>query len=113
MLHSLAVSDFGVGLLVQPLYITSLVMLIKENTQTLTFVTTFHEFYEIIRIRKLSYGHKYDIAIIMFEAIFLSLNEILASKRCARTKTFPCNKNHLVKSSFTVKLLYMFFFSNI
>ena len=30
---SLAVSDLSVGLLVQPLYITSLVMLIKENTQ--------------------------------------------------------------------------------
>ena len=34
---SLAVSDLGVGLLVQPLYITRLVMLIKENTQTVTF----------------------------------------------------------------------------
>ena len=37
LLLSLAVSDFGVGLLVQPLYITSLVRLIKENTQTVTF----------------------------------------------------------------------------
>ena len=41
---ALAVSDLGVGLLVQPLYITSLVMLIKENTQTLTFEITFHQF---------------------------------------------------------------------
>ena len=32
LLLSLAVSDLGVGLLVQPLYITRLVMLIKENT---------------------------------------------------------------------------------
>ena len=36
-LLSLAVSDLGVGLLVQPLYITWLVMLIKENTQTRTY----------------------------------------------------------------------------
>ena len=36
-LLSLAVSDLGVGLLVQPLYITRLVMMIKENTQTRTF----------------------------------------------------------------------------
>ena len=34
---SLAVSDLGVGLLVQPLYIKRLVMMIKENTQTVTF----------------------------------------------------------------------------
>ena len=44
LLLSLAVSDLGVGLLVQPLYITSLVMLIKENTQTLTFEINFHQF---------------------------------------------------------------------
>ena len=40
LLISLAVSDLGVGLLVQPLYITSFVMAIKENTQTLTFEIT-------------------------------------------------------------------------
>ena len=34
----------------------------------------------------------------MFESIFLSLDEILASKRCASTKKFPCSKNHLVKT---------------
>ncbi|CAH3037185.1 unnamed protein product [Porites lobata] len=39
-LLSLAVSDLGVGLLVQPLYITRLVMMIKENTQTLYFEIT-------------------------------------------------------------------------
>ena len=37
LLMSLAVSDLGVGLLVQPLYVTLLVMLIQENTQTRTF----------------------------------------------------------------------------
>ena len=37
LLLSLAVSDLGVGLLVQPLYVTLLVMLIQENTQTRTF----------------------------------------------------------------------------
>ena len=40
-LLSLAVSDLGVGLLVQPLYITWLVMKIKENTETLYFEITF------------------------------------------------------------------------
>ena len=44
-LLSLAVSDLGVGLLVQPLYITRLVMMIKENTQTLYFEITLKSFY--------------------------------------------------------------------
>ena len=43
-LLSLAVSDLGVGLLVQPLYITRLVMMIKENTQTRTFEITLNIF---------------------------------------------------------------------
>ena len=42
LLLSLAVSDLGVGLLVQPLYITRLVMMIKENTKTLYFEITFN-----------------------------------------------------------------------
>ncbi|CAH3037182.1 unnamed protein product [Porites lobata] len=46
LLLSLAVSDLGVGLLVQPLYIASLVMLIKENTQTRTFEITLNIFYQ-------------------------------------------------------------------
>ena len=37
LLLSQAVSDLGVGLLVQPLYVAYLVMLIQENTQTRTF----------------------------------------------------------------------------
>ena len=41
----MAVSDLGVGLLVQPLYITRLVMMIKENTQTLYFEITLNSFY--------------------------------------------------------------------
>ena len=45
LLMSLAVSDLGVGLLVQPLYITRLVMMIKENTQTLYFEITLNSFY--------------------------------------------------------------------
>ena len=44
-LLSLAVSDLGVGLLVQPLYITRLVMMIKENTQTLYFEITLNSFH--------------------------------------------------------------------
>ena len=44
-LLSLAVSDLGVGLLVQPLYITRLVMMIKENTQTRYFEITLNSFY--------------------------------------------------------------------
>ena len=45
LLMSLAVSDLGVGLLVQPLYITRLVMMIKENTQTLTYDITLNIFF--------------------------------------------------------------------
>ena len=44
LLLSLAVSDLSVGLLVQPLYITRLVMMIKENTQTLYFEITLNSF---------------------------------------------------------------------
>ena len=44
-LLSLAVSDLGVGLLVQPLYITRLVMMIKENAQTRTFEITLKFFF--------------------------------------------------------------------
>ena len=49
-LLSLAVSDLGVGLLVQPLFITSLVMMIKENTQTLYFEITLSSFYATANI---------------------------------------------------------------
>ena len=45
LLLSMAVSDLGVGLLVQPLFITRLVMMIKENTQTLYFEITLNSFY--------------------------------------------------------------------
>ena len=45
LLLSLAVSDLGVGLLVQPLYITRLVMMIKENTQTRTYEITWNIFF--------------------------------------------------------------------
>ena len=45
LLLSMAVSDLAVGLLVQPLYITRLVMMIKENTQTLYFEITSNSFY--------------------------------------------------------------------
>ena len=45
LLLSMAVSDLGVGLLVQPLYITYLVMMIKENTQTVYLEITFNSFY--------------------------------------------------------------------
>ena len=44
-LLSLAVSDLGVGLLVQPLNITRLVMMIKENAQTRTFEITLNFFF--------------------------------------------------------------------
>ena len=40
LLMSLAVSDLGVSLLSQPLYVAYLVMLLRENTQTLTFEIT-------------------------------------------------------------------------
>ena len=44
LLLSLAVSDLGVGLLVQPLFITRFVIMIKENTQTLYFEITLKSF---------------------------------------------------------------------
>ena len=47
LLLSLAVSDLGVGLLVQPLYISILVMLIKENPQIRTFEITQNIFYSV------------------------------------------------------------------
>ena len=40
LLLGLAVSDLGVGLLVQPLYIAGLVMMIEQNTETQTFKNT-------------------------------------------------------------------------
>ena len=40
LLLSLSVSDLGVGLLVQPLYIAGLVMMIEKNTETQTFKNT-------------------------------------------------------------------------
>ena len=45
LLLSMAVSDLAVGLLVQPLHITCLVMMIKQNTQTLYFEITLNSFY--------------------------------------------------------------------
>ena len=45
LLLSLAVSDLGVGLLVQPSFITRFVIMIKENTQTLYFEITLKSFY--------------------------------------------------------------------
>ena len=48
LLLSMAVSDLGVGLLVQPLYITCNVMVIKENTPTRTFEITWNIFYPTV-----------------------------------------------------------------
>ena len=42
LLMSLVVSDLGVGLLVQPLYVTLLVMRLRENTQNSTFEIVSH-----------------------------------------------------------------------
>ena len=42
LLMSLVVSDLGVGLLVQPLYVTFLVMRLRENTQNSTFEIVSH-----------------------------------------------------------------------
>ena len=42
LLMSLVVSDLGVGLLVQPLYATLLVMRLRENTQNSTFEIVSH-----------------------------------------------------------------------
>ena len=45
LLLSLAVSDLGVGFLVQPTYVAVLVMKIKQNTDNRTYDTIFDAFY--------------------------------------------------------------------
>ena len=44
LLLSLAVSDLGVGLLVQPLYVALLVMNIQQNTESIAYVTVYKGF---------------------------------------------------------------------
>ena len=45
LLLSLAVSDLGVGFLVQPTYVAVLVMKIKQNAENRTYDTIFHAFF--------------------------------------------------------------------
>ena len=68
---SLAVSDLGVGLLVHPLYITRLVMMIKENTQTRTFEISSNIFYQTGNF--LAYASFFDVVALTADR-FLALN---------------------------------------
>ena len=83
-LLSLAVSDLGVGLLVQPLYITRLVMMIKENTQTRYFDITLNSFY--VTATFLSYASFFGVVALTadrFLALHLHLRyqELVTHKR--------------------------------
>ena len=44
LLLSMAVSDLGVGFLVQPLYVAILVMNIQQNTESIAYVTVYKAF---------------------------------------------------------------------
>ena len=84
LLMSLAVSDLGVGLLVQPLFIVHLVILIQENTQTLTFEITWNFFFAIADF--LSYASFFGVfalAADRFLAVHLNLRyqELVTPKR--------------------------------
>ena len=83
-LLSLAVSDLGVGLLVQPLYITRLVMMIKENTQTRTFEITLNSFYATGNF--LSYASFFDVVALTADRylavhFYLRYQELVTQKR--------------------------------
>ena len=84
LLLSLAVSDLSVGLLVQPLYITWLVMMIKENTQTLYFEITLKSFKATVGF--LSYASLFGVVALTadrFLALHLHLRyqELVTHKR--------------------------------
>ena len=84
LLLSLAVSDLGVGLLVQPLYITRFVMLIKENTQTGTYQITRNIFYSTgIFLASASFFGVVALAADRFLAVHLHLRyqELVTHKR--------------------------------
>ena len=66
---NLVVSDLGVGLLVQPLYVAYLVMTIKENTQTRTF--------EILKNRYRDIGNFFTYAS-FFGVVALATDRFLA-----------------------------------
>ena len=66
---NLVVSDLGVGLLVQPLYVAYLVMMIKENTQTRTF--------EILKNRYRDIGNFFTYAS-FFGVVALATDRFLA-----------------------------------
>ena len=44
LLLSMAVSDLGVGLFVQPLYVAILVMNVQQNTESIAYVTVYKAF---------------------------------------------------------------------
>ena len=46
LLVSMAVSDLGVGLLVQPLHVAILVMNIQQNTESIAYVTVYKEVFD-------------------------------------------------------------------
>ena len=84
LLLSLAVSDLAVGLLVQPLYITRLFMMIKENTQTVTYEITWNIFFSTgIFVASASFFGVVALAADRFLAVHLHLRyqELVTRKR--------------------------------
>ena len=84
LLLSLAVSDLGVGLLVQPLYVAILVMEIKQNTNSTAYYTV-NEAYSIERKTLVLASHfgVFALAVDRFLAIQLHLRykELVTHKR--------------------------------
>ena len=84
LLLSLAVSDLGVGLLVQPSYITYLVMLVKENTPTRTVEITWNiHFFTSSFLAYASFFGVVALAADRFLAVYLHLRyqELVTHKR--------------------------------
>ena len=84
LLLSLAVSDLGVGLLVQPLCVTRFVMLIKEKTQTGTYEITRDIFYSTgIFLASASFFGVVALAADRFLAVHLHLRyQQLVTHKC-------------------------------
>ena len=84
LLLSLSVSDLGVGLLVQPLYVAILVMKIKQNTNSTAYYTV-DEAYTIQKKTLVSASHfgVFGLAVDRFLAIHLHLRyqELVTHKR--------------------------------
>ena len=84
LLLSTAVSDLGVGFLVQPLYVAILVMNIQQNTESIAYVTVYKAFFIQKKILVLaSHFGVISLTVDRFLAIHLHLRyqELVTHKR--------------------------------